>query len=256
MEETLQQNGYKIAKALGIALDAHRDQVDKAGKPYIYHILGVARSATTEDECIVALLHDYVEDGKLATRSEYLAHVKEIFGEKIFGAIDAISKKPKETREKYITRVAKNPLATRVKYYDIENNMNPVRMALLDAKTISRLQEKYTTDYKLLVELNKKTEAEPVTKYYMIPQKKLVGKIIGVAAYRYDTEKGWITDKGPDFLTDYLCGYDWDEPDDSPYKTFNSSIMDAIEEIPKERAERLIKGEDPWPKPKPHTEVY
>ena len=39
-----------------------RGQYDKSGLPYITHPLHVAESMESEDECVVALLHDVLED--------------------------------------------------------------------------------------------------------------------------------------------------------------------------------------------------
>jgi (p)ppGpp synthase/HD superfamily hydrolase len=47
-------------KALQIAFDAHKEQVDKSGLPYIFHPFHLAEQMKTEDEVIVALLHDVV----------------------------------------------------------------------------------------------------------------------------------------------------------------------------------------------------
>ena len=52
----------KIKKAMIIAYNAHNGQVDKSGIPYIYHPIHLAEQMNTETECIVALLHDVVED--------------------------------------------------------------------------------------------------------------------------------------------------------------------------------------------------
>jgi len=49
-------------KALEIAYKAHIGQLDKGGSPYILHPVRVALHCQTEDEKIVALLHDVVED--------------------------------------------------------------------------------------------------------------------------------------------------------------------------------------------------
>ena len=49
-------------KAMIIAYEAHKNQVDKSGVPYIYHPIHVAEQMDTENECIIALLHDVVED--------------------------------------------------------------------------------------------------------------------------------------------------------------------------------------------------
>ena len=52
----------KTKKAMIIAYNAHNGQVDKSGIPYIYHPIHLAEQMNTETECIVALLHDVVED--------------------------------------------------------------------------------------------------------------------------------------------------------------------------------------------------
>jgi len=51
-----------LEKALALAVDAHRGQKDPAGKPYILHPLRVMARVQTEDEQVVAILHDVVED--------------------------------------------------------------------------------------------------------------------------------------------------------------------------------------------------
>ena len=48
----------KIDDVLKFAYEKHKGQFDKAGVPYILHPLHVALQMETEDEKIVALLHD------------------------------------------------------------------------------------------------------------------------------------------------------------------------------------------------------
>ena len=43
------------------AFNAHEEPVDKLGVPYIFHLMEVAEKTTTEEETIVALLHDFLE---------------------------------------------------------------------------------------------------------------------------------------------------------------------------------------------------
>ena len=50
-----------LEKALQIATDAHLYQVDKAGVPYIFHPIRVSNRCSTDDERIVALLHDTID---------------------------------------------------------------------------------------------------------------------------------------------------------------------------------------------------
>ena len=51
--------------AIQLAFDAHRGQYDKGRLPYVTHPLHVAESMETEDECVVALLHDVLEDTEM-----------------------------------------------------------------------------------------------------------------------------------------------------------------------------------------------
>ena len=51
-----------VEKALHIAKKAHVGQIDKAGCEYINHPIHVADSLNTEEEKIVAYLHDVLED--------------------------------------------------------------------------------------------------------------------------------------------------------------------------------------------------
>ena len=51
-----------VAHALKMAYEAHKNQVDKCGLPYIYHPIHLAEQMHTEEEICVALLHDVVED--------------------------------------------------------------------------------------------------------------------------------------------------------------------------------------------------
>lgn len=49
-------------KALSICFEAHKDQKDKSGMPYVFHPFHVAESMKTEAEVCTALLHDVLED--------------------------------------------------------------------------------------------------------------------------------------------------------------------------------------------------
>lgn len=48
--------------AMVIAFDAHKEQVDKAGLPYVFHPFHLAEQMKDEVSVCVALLHDVVED--------------------------------------------------------------------------------------------------------------------------------------------------------------------------------------------------
>ena len=48
--------------ALRLCFEAHKDQDDKSGMPYVFHPFHLAEQMTDEATTVVALLHDVVED--------------------------------------------------------------------------------------------------------------------------------------------------------------------------------------------------
>ena len=126
-------------KAKEMAENAHRGQIDKSGKAYIFHPIRVSQMGKTEEERIVGLLHDVVEDTDLT-----LQDLKDVdFSQEIVEAVDAITKRKGETRVDYLTRVKANKLARAVKIYDIEDNASPIRLNSLSGEVQERLQNKY-----------------------------------------------------------------------------------------------------------------
>ena len=121
--------------ALQIALDAHRGQVDKAGRPYILHPLRVMASMRTDDERAVALLHDVIEDGEYDVARLVDAgiplHVTQ--------AVECLSKRDGEDYPAFIARVIENPLAARVKQADIADNIDVLRLEQLSEQDLQRV---------------------------------------------------------------------------------------------------------------------
>ena len=54
-----------LERAISIAVEAHKGQIDKAGAPYILHPLRVMQSLETDLERIVGILHDVVVSPEL-----------------------------------------------------------------------------------------------------------------------------------------------------------------------------------------------
>ena len=52
----------KTKQALKLCFEAHKNQVDKSGMPYVFHPFHVAEQMKAETSTMVALLHDVVED--------------------------------------------------------------------------------------------------------------------------------------------------------------------------------------------------
>ena len=49
-------------KAMKLCFEAHKDQTDKSGVPYVFHPFHVAEQMPDENTTVVALLHDVIED--------------------------------------------------------------------------------------------------------------------------------------------------------------------------------------------------
>lgn len=114
-----------LKRAIQIAAEAHAGQVDKGGKPYILHPLRVMLAMTTDEERIVAVLHDALEDGPWPIEIA-LKHAQ--FSPAVMVALDALTKRPKEAYADFIARVKLNPLATRVKLADMRDNSDLSRI--------------------------------------------------------------------------------------------------------------------------------
>jgi (p)ppGpp synthase/HD superfamily hydrolase len=83
-----------LERAIALAAAAHAGQRDKGGEPYILHPLRVMLRLRDDDARIVAVLHDVLEDTPL-TRAALEA---EGFSAPILDALDALTKRPGETR--------------------------------------------------------------------------------------------------------------------------------------------------------------
>ena len=137
----------KLADAIQLAAFAHSGQKDKAGEDYILHPLRVMLQMETEEERIVAVLHDVIED-TLTGAYELRGHN---IPERCVQAVEAVTRGVQEPVEEYYYRIKKNPLALKVKLADIRDNMDAGRMNLLDAETRNRLFKKYDKALSILL---------------------------------------------------------------------------------------------------------
>jgi (p)ppGpp synthase/HD superfamily hydrolase len=136
-----------LSKAIEIALKAHAGQTDKAGMPYIGHVMRVMQAGRTMDEKIVGVLHDIVED----TPWTFEALQAEGFPSHIIDALRCVTKLSEdEPYEEFILRVKSNPLAVAVKINDLTDNMDIRRLAEITDKDVQRLR-KYLKAYRELV---------------------------------------------------------------------------------------------------------
>lgn len=126
-----------LEKAIAIAAMAHSGQVDKAGQPYILHPLAVMSAMKSNAERIVAVLHDVVEDTTV-TLDMLRA---EGFSPAVLAGVNAMTKRPGETRMDAARRAKVNPLAHEVKMADVCHNMDFTRITHPTSEDQARLQE-------------------------------------------------------------------------------------------------------------------
>lgn len=136
----------RLEFALKEAVRAHEGRKDRAGKPEILHPIHVMMQMETEDEQVLALLHDTVENAPVKARKGLLTYLTSSFGQEIGDALDAITQRDQESYEDYIRRVVQNRLARKVKRADMEHNMSPRRMLHLKPEVRAKLLKKYSPE--------------------------------------------------------------------------------------------------------------
>jgi (p)ppGpp synthase/HD superfamily hydrolase len=138
----------KLEEAIEIAVEAHRNQKDRYGQPYILHPLRVMMRMNTDEEKITAVLHDVVEDTDI--KIEDLK--KKGFPENILNAVDCMTKREGEAYEAYMARAKSNPISLKVKIADLEDNMDMRRITKITEKDVERLN-KYRKYWEEMVNL-------------------------------------------------------------------------------------------------------
>ena len=137
-----------LSHAIVVAAEAHSLQIDKIGDSYIHHPLRVmerVRNAyipdglNREKAMMIAVLHDTLEDTSLT--AEDLS--KEGFPPEVVYAVQLLTKMEKEPYLEFVKRAQHYPYSRLVKYHDIMDNSDPVRLFLLDEETRNRLIKKY-----------------------------------------------------------------------------------------------------------------
>jgi len=132
-----------LAKAIEIAVSAHKGQIDKAGAEYVLHPLRVMERGKTEIEKICGVLHDVVEDSNWT----FDMLEKEGFSEEVIKVLRCVTKQSEEEKyEDFIERIIQNPVAVQVKINDLLDNLDITRLPELNEKDLNRLN-KYLKAY-------------------------------------------------------------------------------------------------------------
>ena len=128
-----------LHRAIEIALEAHKGALDKGGNPYILHPLRLMLQMDSEEEMIVAILHDVVEDSE---KWSFDKLHKEGFSKKIINSLRSVTKENEnEDYEKFIDRSVKDKIGRKVKIADISDNLDISRLKELTDKDILRINK-------------------------------------------------------------------------------------------------------------------
>lgn len=133
-------------KALCIAFDAHKEQVDKSGLPYVYHPFEVASAVTGEYETCVALLHDVVEDTEITFDA-----LSKKFPREVIDALRLLTHDEEVPYFDYVKAIRSNEIAKAVKLADLQHNSNLDRLETVTEKDLKRF-EKYKKAYHILMD--------------------------------------------------------------------------------------------------------
>ena len=126
-----------LEDAIVIAAQAHAGQRDKAGEPYILHPLRVLLRVGTASERMAAVLHDVVEDSAISLADLAAAG----FAPEVVAAVEALTKRPGETRLEAARRAAAHPVARVVKLADNAENLDLSRIANPTPRDFQRAEE-------------------------------------------------------------------------------------------------------------------
>jgi len=127
-----------LEQARSLASRVHAGQVDKSGVAYVEHCRRVADKLTDTPARTVAWLHDVLEDTETSENE-----LRSQFDDSIVDAVVALTRRGTEESGDYYRRVRANELARQVKRADIHDNLDPLRLALLDEVEANRLSAKY-----------------------------------------------------------------------------------------------------------------
>lgn len=122
-------------KALKISFEAHKNQTDKSGMPYVYHPFHLAEQMDDENSVCVALLHDVVEDTDMTLADLIQAG----FPEEVTDALALMTHDDLTPYMDYVERLSHNPIAAKVKLADLAHNSDLTRLDVVREKDRERV---------------------------------------------------------------------------------------------------------------------
>ena len=134
-----------LQKAIDFATKALEGKKDHGGQPMIAHALRMMDRVNTEEEKIIAVLHDVVEEGGCSFHE-----LKEAgFGQTVLEGVDVLTRRPNMKYFDYIDDISTNPMAARVKLAEMAETKDQDRVNKLSFQTYT-LEERLARVKKML----------------------------------------------------------------------------------------------------------
>ncbi|MDZ4850670.1 MAG: hypothetical protein SGI77_15395 [Pirellulaceae bacterium] len=137
-----------LEDAIGLAVEKFRGVQDKAGQPYILHLLRVMMSVQSPEAQIVGVLHDIVEDTDVT-----LQDLSDLgFSSCVIDAVDCLTHPTELSYADYMVRMRNNPIACQCKLADLNDNYRLDRVAYRDGHSDkdARRVQRYILSYQFL----------------------------------------------------------------------------------------------------------
>lgn len=132
-------------KAMQLCFDAHKDQKDKSGLPYVFHPFHLAEQMDDEIACAAALLHDVMEDAGYTPE----ALLSMGFPAEVVDAVTLLTHPKGMSYMDYVARIRPNSIARKVKIADLRHNSDLTRLDQVEERDRARA-EKYARAISLL----------------------------------------------------------------------------------------------------------
>ena len=145
--EKLSLKEYEYLKDISMKLieEYHKNDIDKGGNPYIYHLLSVSNRCKSYEAKIAGLLHDIIEDTDCT--EEIL--LERGIPQYIIDIVLIVTRKENETYNEFIDRImlSDNIYALELKHSDIIDNCDLDRLDGCNDKIIKQAEKRILKRY-------------------------------------------------------------------------------------------------------------
>ena len=118
----------------------HQEQTDQEGNPHYEYLNDLAEDCYFDEMKAVAYLQDAVEHQPDRISA---GDIRRQFGDDIGDAVDAITRRPRESSEDYYVRLKQNPLALGVKMKDLRRRIADLEKTDADENVTRARREAY-----------------------------------------------------------------------------------------------------------------